>query len=176
MRASWMRSTRTASTRSQIAVSVIGSASIAKPGLTPVPTTATFAFLAAASIFRASARFESHGYESSSVVETIGSLSLRTLSSCGHSFLRLELVQSTAACGFALRIAAETSAATLTPVFFARPTQLAQVLACLGGVDVDGRHHLEVAAGEKLAGDARPDRAQAHDHYLGRHEFGSLID
>ena len=34
------------STRSQTAVSAIGSASIAKPGLTPVPSTATFAFFA----------------------------------------------------------------------------------------------------------------------------------
>ena len=61
MRASWMRSTRTLSTRSQIAVSVSGRASIAKPGLTPVPTTATFAFFAAASIFRASGRCENQG-------------------------------------------------------------------------------------------------------------------
>jgi len=56
-----MRSTRTDSTRSQIAVSAMGSASIAKPGLTPVPTTATFAFLAAASIRRARGRFENQG-------------------------------------------------------------------------------------------------------------------
>ena len=56
-----MRSTRTESTRSQIAVRVIGSASMAKPGFTPVPTTATFAFFAAASIFRARARLENQG-------------------------------------------------------------------------------------------------------------------
>ena len=37
-------------TDSQTPVSVIGSASIVKPGLTPVPSTATFAFLAAASM------------------------------------------------------------------------------------------------------------------------------
>ena len=45
-RASWMRSTRMLSTRSHTPVSVIGSASIVKPGLTPVPSTATFAFFA----------------------------------------------------------------------------------------------------------------------------------
>ena len=56
-----MRSTRTESTRSQIAVRVIGSASMAKPGFTPVPTTATFAFFAAASTFRARARLENQG-------------------------------------------------------------------------------------------------------------------
>jgi len=61
IRASWMRSTRMESTRSLMPVRAIGRASIAKPGLTPVPTTATFAFFAAASIFRASARFENHG-------------------------------------------------------------------------------------------------------------------
>ena len=61
MRASWMRSTRTESTRSQIAVRVMGRASMAKPGFTPVPTTATFAFFAAASIFRARARLENQG-------------------------------------------------------------------------------------------------------------------
>jgi hypothetical protein len=38
----------TRSTRSHAAVSAIGSASIAKPGLTPVPSTATFAFFAIA--------------------------------------------------------------------------------------------------------------------------------
>ena len=61
MRASWTLSMRIASTRSQMPVSAIGSASIAKPGLTPVPATATFAFFAAASIFRASGRLENQG-------------------------------------------------------------------------------------------------------------------
>ncbi len=46
IRASWTRSMRSASTRSQTPVSVIGSASITNPGLTPVPSTATFAFFA----------------------------------------------------------------------------------------------------------------------------------
>ena len=53
MRASWMRSTRMRSTRSQTPVSAIGSASITNPGFTPVPSTATFAFFASASIGRA---------------------------------------------------------------------------------------------------------------------------
>src|SRR6266705_931437 len=46
MRASWTRLTMTRSTRSQTAVSAIGSASIANPGLTPVLSSATFAFFA----------------------------------------------------------------------------------------------------------------------------------
>ena len=40
------RAPTTRSTRSHTAVSAIGSASIAKPGFTPVPSTATFAFFA----------------------------------------------------------------------------------------------------------------------------------
>ena len=48
-----MRSMRSASTRSQTPVSVIGSASITNPGLTPVPSTATFAFFASSWIARA---------------------------------------------------------------------------------------------------------------------------
>ena len=53
MRASWTRSTRIASTRSQTPVSMIGSASITKPGFTPVPSTATLYFFAIAWIARA---------------------------------------------------------------------------------------------------------------------------
>ena len=42
-----MRSTRMASTFSHAAVSMIGRASIVKPGFTPVPSTAFFAEIAA---------------------------------------------------------------------------------------------------------------------------------
>jgi hypothetical protein len=51
---------------------------------------------------------------------------------------------------------------------------LAQVLAGLGEVDVHRGNDFEVLPGQKLAGDARPDRPEAHDHHLGRHGFGSL--
>ncbi len=121
MRASWTRSTRTESTRSQMPVSAIGRASIANPGLTPVPATATFAFFAAASIFRASARFENHGYASSSVVDTIGTRRFSTAATCGQTFRSAELVQSTATCGFVLRSAASTSPVTFRPAFFLKP-------------------------------------------------------
>jgi hypothetical protein len=49
---------RMESTRSHTPVSMIGKASMTNPGLTPVPTTATLAFLAKASICFASLRFE----------------------------------------------------------------------------------------------------------------------
>ena len=61
MRASWTRLTLMAVTSWHTPVRVIGSASIVKPGFTPVPTTATLAFLAAASIFFESAFWFHHG-------------------------------------------------------------------------------------------------------------------
>ena len=109
------------STRSQMPVSVIGSASIAKPGLTPVPTTATLAFLASASIFFASARFLPTGYDSSSVVETIATFFLRTASICGITLLSDELVHSTATSGLPLLIAPAASLVMRTFSFLSRP-------------------------------------------------------
>ncbi len=49
------------STRSQTPVSVTGKASMTKPGFTPVPSTATFARFAAASMAPASRRWLYHG-------------------------------------------------------------------------------------------------------------------
>jgi hypothetical protein len=102
-------------------VSVIGSASIAKPGLTPVPTTATLAFLARASIFLASVRFLPTGYDSSSVVETIATFFLSTASICGITFFSEELVQSTATSGLPLLMAPAASLVTRTRSFLSSP-------------------------------------------------------
>ena len=109
------------STRSQMPVSVIGSASMAKPGLTPVPSTATFAFLASASIFFASARFLPTGYDSSSVVETIATFLLSTCSICGITFLSDELVHSTTTSGLPALIAPTASLVTRMRSFLSRP-------------------------------------------------------
>ena len=60
------------STRSHAAVNAIGSASIANPGLTPVPRTATPARCAAWSSRCARRRLPGAGYAASSVVVTMG--------------------------------------------------------------------------------------------------------
>ena len=83
----------TRSTRSQTAVSTIGSASIAKPGLTPVASTATFAFFAQRmNLPRLPGCACSRDNDSSSVVETIGVFALRIVSICGSTLLIDELV------------------------------------------------------------------------------------
>ena len=61
MLASWTRSMVMASIRSQTPVSVMGKASMTKPGLTPVPRTATRALRACASIIRARRLFARDG-------------------------------------------------------------------------------------------------------------------
>ena len=113
-RASWIRLTVMAWTSSQTPVSVIGSASIVKPGFTPVPSTATFAFFAAASMIFARRFCEYAGYASSSVVETIGTRSLSTPSICGQTFFNDELVHSTTTSGLVALIAARASGDTFT--------------------------------------------------------------
>src|SRR5688572_5657789 len=60
------------------------------------------------------------GNASSSVVETIGTFSLRTSSNCGTTFFSDELVHSTATSGFVALIAFFKSPAIFTPSF--RPT------------------------------------------------------
>ena len=67
------------------------------------------------------------------MVETIGTLSFSTASTCGHTFLSAELVHRTATCGFVFRMAAAGSAPTLTPVFFPRPTTSPRSLPALAG-------------------------------------------
>ena len=59
--------------RSHATVSMIGSASITKPGLTPVDNTATFARFAIASIFFASTRCAAQDSSTLRSVVTIGS-------------------------------------------------------------------------------------------------------
>ena len=90
------------------------------PGLTPVPSTATRARLASASIFFAGAALLFTGYASSSVVETIGTFSFSTASNSGMTFFSDELVQSTATSGREARMVALMSLPTLTRSF--RPT------------------------------------------------------
>ena len=114
MRASCTRSTSIALTLSQTPVSMIGSASITKPGLTPVPRTATRPRLASASIFFAAAALLLTGYASSSVVDTIGTFSFSTASNSGTTFFRDELVHSTATSGFVALIVRVMSSVTFT--------------------------------------------------------------
>ena len=124
---------RCASTRSQTPVSVIGSASIAKPGLTPVPSTATFAFFASCVNLRArSACCAWSGYASSSVVETIGTFSFRIASICGSTFFSDELVHSTTTSGFAALIAFVASSGHLDAQRAADADDLAEIAADLG--------------------------------------------
>ena len=59
------------------------------------------------------------GYASSSVVDTIGTLSLRISSICGSTVFSDELVQCTTTSGFAALIAFFTSAETFTRSGFA---------------------------------------------------------
>ena len=121
MRASWTRSTSIARTDSHTPVSAIGSASIVKPGLTPVPSTATRARRASASIFRATAACAFTGYASSSVVETIGTFCFRTASNSGTTFLIEELVHSTATSGLTAFSVFVMSAVTGTRSFLPTP-------------------------------------------------------
>ncbi len=117
-----------ASTRSQTPVSMMGSASMAKPGLTPVPSTATRARLASASIFFAAAALLFTGYASSSVVETIGTLSFSTASNSGTTFFSDELVHSTATCGRVALIVRVMSSPTFT--FSRRPRPQTSPRSC----------------------------------------------
>src|SRR5215471_1170827 len=93
----------------------MGSASITNPGLTPVPSTATFAFVASLSIFAACRTFVYTGYASSSVVETIGTLAFRIASSCGITAFIDELVHRTTTCGF-MFLSRDASGSTRTPI------------------------------------------------------------
>ena len=114
MRASCTRHTSIRSTRSQTALSAIGSASIVNPGFTPVPSTATLAFLAASSIRLATSRFAFRGYAASSVVVTTGTRCLITSSNSGSTPLSEELVHSTATSGFDALIVFPISTPTFT--------------------------------------------------------------
>ena len=69
---------------------------MAKPGLTPVPSTATRAFFAQPSIWRPCLACVRPGYASSSVVDTMAVFDLRMVSICGSTRVSEELVHSTA--------------------------------------------------------------------------------
>ena len=159
-RASWMRSTRMLSTRSHTPVSVIGSASIVKPGLTPVPSTATFAFFAIAWMARAYFMLAPVGYASSSVVDTIGTFSLRISSICGSTFLSDESVQSTTTSGLVALIVFFASSDTLTRSARPTPATSPEIAPDLRGVDVHRADDLETAAIGDLFDDRRADRAE----------------
>src|SRR5688572_30577232 len=110
------------STRSQTADKAIGSASIVNPGFTPVPSTATLAFFAAASSRAASRRLRGAGYAASSVVVTIGTRRLRISSNCGSTIFSDELVQTTATSGLVALIVRPVSSVTRTRSF--RPASI----------------------------------------------------
>ena len=115
--ASCTRRTVIASTRSQGAVRKSGSASIAKPGLTPVPRSAFPARRAASSSRRASSGRSRHGKASSSVVVTTAAPPARQLSSVGATWASDELVETTAASGARSASARPRSALTAAPAW-----------------------------------------------------------
>ena len=92
-----------ASTRSQTPVSVIGSASMAKPGIDAGAEHRHLRFLRQlVDLLARSAGSPSVGYDSSSVVETIGTFSFRIVSICGITPFSDELVHSTTTSGLPL--------------------------------------------------------------------------
>ena len=104
--------------RSHTPVSVIGSASITKPGLTPVPSTATFAFRAALSIARGQrivARTPDTPAPRSS--RRSAPSSFRTSSICGRPSSATSWCTAPTTSGFAALIALRASAETLTRSF-----------------------------------------------------------
>ena len=131
-----------------------------------MPTTATLAFLASASIFFASARFLPTGYDSSSVVDTIATFFLSTASICGITFLSDELVHSTATSGLPLLIAPTASLVMRTLQFLVEADHLAEVETDLRAIDVDGADNLKPLARGDLARHRRTDRTQAHTSRL----------
>ena len=153
------------STRSHTADRAIGSASIVNPGLTPVPSTATFAFLAAASIRDASRRLRGAGYAASSVVVTMGTRRFSTSSNCGRTALSDELVQSTATSGVtALMVRADVRRHRDAQ----RPSRLdhvADVATNLLRIDVHAPDDAEALSGGNLTRDERANRTQPHVHH-----------
>ena len=164
------------STRSQTPVSAIGSASIAKPGLTPVPSTATFAFFASCvDLLRACRMCVSPGYASSSVVDTIGSLRFRISSICGITLFSDERVQCTTTSGLAALIALpQIVALTFTRSWRAEPGHVAEIASGLRRIDVDGADDFESRAGGDLLRDGRADRSEAEMHHANVAMCGDL--
>ena len=148
----------------------MGSASIVNPGFTPVPTTATLAFRAAASIFFESAFWFHHGYASSSVVETIGSFSFSTASICGHTFFE----RRTGAQHGDVGPGGLHDGAQVVRHRHAKPAleadDLAEIAPQLGGVDVDGADGLETGPGGDLTNHRGADGTKTDVQDTNRHE------
>ena len=148
------------STRSQTPVSVIGSASIVKPGLTPVPSTATFAFFAScvdgARVFHVGAR---------RIGELLGRRDDRDLQLEDLLHLREDLLQrrqraedddvGLGGLDRLLRVGRNLDAQRA-----ADAGDLAEIASGLGRIDVDGADDLEAAAIGDLPDHRRADRPE----------------
>ena len=97
------------------------------------------------------------GYASSSVVDTIGTLSLRIASICGRTFFIDELVHSTTTSGLVDLIAFFASSDTLTRSVRPTPATSPRSRADLGRIDVDRADDLESLALRDLLDDRRTD-------------------
>ena len=107
---------RSRSTRSQTPVSVIGSASITKPGLTPVPSTATLRLLRQrVDLLRRAAGAPSPGTPAPRSSRRSAPCASAPPRSAATTFASDELVQSTATSGLVALIAASTSSDHLDP-------------------------------------------------------------
>ena len=105
------------------------------------------------------------GYASSSVVDTIGTLSFSTVSNCGSTFFSDELVHSTATSGFDALIA---FLRVVRDPNTQRPGQaghVAEVPSDLGGIDVDRADDPESLALRHLPDDAEADRTETEMQY-----------
>ncbi len=103
------------------------------------------------------------GYASSSVVETIGTLSLRIASICGRTFFIDEFVHSTTTSGFVDLMALLASSDTLTRSVRPRPATSPRSRPDLRRIDVDGADDLEALARRDLLDDPGADRARARN-------------
>ena len=108
------------------------------------------------------------GYASSSVVDTIGTLSLRISSNCGSTAFSEEPVQCTTTSGLAALIAFLTSPETVTRSGFAELGDLAEIAAGLGGIDVGRPDDAKALAPGDLSHDGRTDWPQPDVHDLDR--------
>ena len=80
-----------------------------------------------------------HGYDSSSVVETIATFALRMAASCGTTTFSDELVQWTTTSGLDALSVAAAIAGHAQPEALAQADDVAEVVADLRGIDVDRR-------------------------------------
>ena len=108
------------------------------------------------------------GYASSSVVDTIGTLSLRISSICGSTVFSDELVQCTTTSGLAALIAFFTSSETFTRSGLRELRDVAEIAARLGGIDVDGPDDAKALAPGDLSHDGRTDWPEPDVHDLDR--------